>query len=141
MSFSNNDYINTYIDVIMASINEQLVANLQLKTQLRLSELNAIELQKTVDNYTQLLNEQTANATRIGQLTDELNEKQKSIEEASRKVALIGAYEKQIVSLKEQCLFLQGELDKLSKKPTKKKVIEFEEAVTKEITQDGKDDF
>jgi cell division septum initiation protein DivIVA len=52
-----NTFINTYIDIIINSLQEYLKANLQLQTQAKVSELTIAEKDKIISDLSQQIND------------------------------------------------------------------------------------
>lgn len=52
-----NLFINTYIDVIVATLQEHLKANLQLQTQVKVNEFVVAEKDKTIASLTEEINQ------------------------------------------------------------------------------------
>jgi hypothetical protein len=52
-----NTFINTYIDIIVNSLTEQIKANLQLQTQVKINEFVVAEKDKIISSLTAQLND------------------------------------------------------------------------------------
>lgn len=52
-----NTFINTYIDIIVNSLTDQIKANLQLQTQVKINELVVAEKDKVISSLTAQLND------------------------------------------------------------------------------------
>lgn len=116
-----NTFINTYIDIIVNSLTEQIKANLQLQTQVKVNEFVVADKDRTIASLTEQLNENKIAEdwkTKYDAAEQNYSNILSKLSHMDNLLNQVGEMKRIIIAKDEEISNLQSEIAKL-KNPTK----------------------